>query len=244
MSTRDRFLTISVDDGHPADWRAAEIIARHDLAATFYIPRYNPERPVIPEAEVRRLSEQFEIGAHTLHHRPLPGLPEATIREEVAGSKRWLEDVTGCGVLSFCYPCGKVDRRVAREVAAAGFAGARTCRLNLVTWPQDRMFWGVSTQAFSHSASVQIRHALLEGNLAGIWNFFALHRSACDWEQHFRTALDWVELRGGVAHLYLHGWEIDERRQWDKLERVLADAARRQGLRSLTNGELFKLREQ
>ena len=41
------YLTISVDDGHPTDFKSAELLARYGLKATFYIPARNPEREVM-----------------------------------------------------------------------------------------------------------------------------------------------------------------------------------------------------
>jgi hypothetical protein len=53
--------------------------------------------------------------------------------------------------------------------------------------------------------------------------------------------LDWVERHGGVAHLYLHSWEVDADGEWDALERVLREAAMRKDLTPITNGALFEL---
>ena len=44
----DRYLTISVDDGHPADLRTADLLARFDIAVTLDVPAVNPERPPFP----------------------------------------------------------------------------------------------------------------------------------------------------------------------------------------------------
>jgi hypothetical protein len=49
-----------------------------------------------------------------------------------------------------------------------------------------------------------------------------------------------VNDEGGIAHLYLHGWGIDELGQWDRLENVLA-AISRCNLTKVTNGALFQL---
>ena len=57
------YLTISIDDGHPTDFKSAGLLAKYGLKATFYIPAHNPEREVMAPARVRELSESFESGA-------------------------------------------------------------------------------------------------------------------------------------------------------------------------------------
>ena len=49
-----RFVTISVDDGDPRDFRTAELLDKYGLKATFYIPSRNPERPVMAESQIGR----------------------------------------------------------------------------------------------------------------------------------------------------------------------------------------------
>jgi peptidoglycan-N-acetylglucosamine deacetylase len=235
------YVTISVDDGHPTDFRTAELLAAFALQATFYIPAANPERKVLSAPEIKTLAQRFEVGGHTMSHCTLTRLPTCQVRSEVVGCKEWLEELTGTRTLAFCYPRGKFDQRVSSVVKKAGFRGARTCVLNLHGWPRDPFAWGVSTQAFPHPALAQVRHAIIEANLRGLWNFFSLHHGARDWEDHFVHALDHVEATGGIAHLYLHSWEIEQQNMWEKLHRVLKQIVARDSVESVTNGKLFEL---
>jgi hypothetical protein len=43
------------------------------------------------------------------------------------------------------------------------------------------------------------------------------------------------------AHLYFHGWEIEENDQWQKLEILLAQLAQRPEFKRITNGELYAI---
>jgi peptidoglycan/xylan/chitin deacetylase (PgdA/CDA1 family) len=242
MQTRaEAYLTISVDDGHPADLRSAELLTRFGLRATFYVPARNPERPLLPAGELRQIARDFELGSHTFNHAPLHRLESHEARREIAEGKAWLEDAIGAGVKSFCYPRGKFHAGTVQLVREAGFQGARTCMFNLNDWPDDPFRWGLSTHAYSHSAAVQVRHAALERNFRGVLNFVVTHRLARDWPRHFELALDAVERSGGIAHLYFHSWEIAAQNQWPLLERVLEQASRRTAFRRLTNGQLFDL---
>jgi peptidoglycan/xylan/chitin deacetylase (PgdA/CDA1 family) len=237
----NRFVTISVDDGHVTDCRTAELLLKHGLQATFYIPTRNPERPVMPTAQIRELSNAFEIGAHTLNHVSLSGLPDSEAWEEISGSKEWLENTIGKPAVSFCYPRGKYNSSTPALIEKAGFSGARTCFFNLHSFPSNPFLWGVSTHAYCHSKAIQVRHAILERNFAGMWNFMRTYKGTTDWQRHFLYALDHVERYGGIAHLYLHSWEIDEMRQWDRLETILGLIAERSSFTSVTNGTLFRL---
>lgn len=238
---RRRLLTVSVDDGHPADTRTAELLGKHGLKATFYVLGSNPERAVLHGDDLRSLATDFEIGAHTFCHRPLTRLDDEEAYSEILNGKQWLEDLLGVSPTSFCYPMGKFTRATVRLVRDAGFIGARTCMFNVTSFPSDPYRVGVSTHAYSHRPDVQLRHALLQGNFRGVRDFVRVHRLARGWAVHFAAALDWVNLHGGVAHLYLHSWEIDENDDWRTLDAVLEHAAGFDHFERVTNGELFQL---
>jgi peptidoglycan/xylan/chitin deacetylase (PgdA/CDA1 family) len=237
----NRFVTISVDDGDPRDFRTAELLNKYGLKATFYIPSRNPERPVMAESQIRELSGSFEIGAHTMNHLPLKSMPESQAWQEISGSKRWLEDTVGKPAISFCYPRGKFNSTTPRLIKKAGFLGGRTCLYHLHTFPRNPFLWGLSTHACYHSKAIQVRHAVLESNVRGLMNFLGTYKGATDWQRHFQHALDHVEQHGGIAHLYLHSWEIDELKQWDRLEATFAAISQRRTFTRVTNGNLFEL---
>ncbi|MGH9499159.1 MAG: polysaccharide deacetylase family protein [Terriglobales bacterium] len=236
----DRYLTISVDDGSAKDPKTADLLHKYGLRATFYVPASNPERPVILPGEIREVAKRFEVGSHTMSHLPINRMSDEHASREVEDGKNWLEDVLGERVISFCYPRGKFNRATPRLVREAGFLGARTTMMNLCDFPENPFLWGVSTQAYSHSRMIQVRHALLERNFAGIRNFFYDFRGTVNWQQHFAYALNHVEKFGGIAHLILHSWEMEEMGVWSTLESVLESVSRRD-LASVTNGDLFRL---
>ena len=234
-----RYLTISVDDGHPADLRVAELLARLGLPATFYIPRRNAERPVITPAQVRDLAAQFEVGSHTVNHVVLTSVSGKAAWDEIQGSKQWVEDTISRRARAFCYPRGKHNRRLAAMVKAAGFSGARTVMLNLLKAPRDPYRWGVSTQAYSHPVLVQLRHALAERNFSGLRAYASPFQFSRQWHAHLSMAIHQVERQGGIVHLFLHGWEIAEQQQWGRLESALRELAACSCLTRVTNGALF-----
>jgi peptidoglycan/xylan/chitin deacetylase (PgdA/CDA1 family) len=94
-------------------------------------------RPLAPE-ELARLAEGdlLEVGAHTVSHPVLVRLPRRRQDEEIAGSKRELEDIVGRPVTSFAYPYGArgdFDETAVSIVGAAGFERACTAIAGRVT---------------------------------------------------------------------------------------------------------------
>ena len=235
------YVTFSVDDGHPTDLTTAELLQKYELKATFYIPLRNAERCVMSGSQIQQLGRQFEIGAHTVNHVALTSLNKEQAWSEVKDGKIWLENLLGNEVVSFCYPRGKFSATTAALVRKAGFLGARACLFNLVEFPGDPFCWGVSTHAYNHSPYIQVRHALLEENFRGVWNYFAMYGATTDWRKHFICALDHVEQHGGIAHLYLHSWEIDSLGQWNELESMFKLVSDRKSLARVTNGDLFRM---
>jgi peptidoglycan-N-acetylglucosamine deacetylase len=235
----DRYITISVDDGALEDPRAADLLRKHGLKATFYIPAKNPERAVMQPAQIREIARDFEIGGHTISHLSLDTLSDQKAKAEVSDGKKWLDDLLGCSSVSFCYPQGKFNGKTPALVKEAGFLGARTCMFNLHNVPHNPFLWGLSTHACDHSGMIQVRHAILEGNFRGLRNFFSVYGFATHWQNHFSRGMDHVTRHGGIVHLYFHSWEIDALGQWDALDAALASAAQR-GFTSFTNGDLFR----
>src|SRR5216684_7962518 len=62
------------------------------------------------------------IGAHTVSHPLLTGLPTEVRRFEILASKAACETLLGGPVAAFAYPYGDVDAEVRTAVAGAGFA--------------------------------------------------------------------------------------------------------------------------
>ena len=238
--TNEKYITISVDDGHPLDLRTAELLDKYGLKGTFYIPGLNDERTLMTPSQMRESDRQFEVGSHCLNHVRLTWMPVERSWREISDGKKFSEDALGHEVISFCYPGGKFNERIESQVKKAGFLSARTCRYFLYDFPEDPFRWGVSVYANTYPSYVQVRHALMERNFQGCYNYLTTFRAQTRWGAQFQYALEKVSSKGGVAHLYLHSWEIDENREWDELERVFK-AIRQYSLTPVTNGYLSRL---
>jgi peptidoglycan/xylan/chitin deacetylase (PgdA/CDA1 family) len=69
-----------------------------------------------------------EIGSHTVSHPHLTGLGDRELEQELADSKRRLEDRLGRPCRFLAYPYGEQDHRVRAAARAAGYEGAFALR--------------------------------------------------------------------------------------------------------------------
>lgn len=215
-------ITTSWDDGHPLDLRVARMLADHRLPGTFYVPR-RADSGTMSVAELRELAGQFEIGGHTLDHRPLTGLADADAQRQIADSRSWVQDTTGKPCTMFCPPAGKFAPRHLRMVREAGYVGLRTVELLSTARPVNRQgvrVIGTTIQAYPHSALAYGRNGAKRGAWGGLLRY-ALHGFPGDWERLADALMRDVIASGGVFHLWGHSWEIERTGQWERLDRVL-----------------------
>lgn len=214
-------VTTSWDDGHPLDLRVAELLSKHGLTGTFYVPRWTG-RAVMSNSQISALSRQFEIGAHTLNHIYLDRNPDALVREEIRGSKDWIESITGASCSSFCFPGGKYSARHLRMVREAGFRCARTVELLSRACPTNAgglYLIPTTVQAKPHPASVYARNGIARFSTSFL-RLYGKH-SSHDWVQVARTFFQLALESGGVFHLWGHSWEVERDSQWQQLDDVL-----------------------
>lgn len=222
----DLLVLTSWDDGHPSDLRLADLLARHGLAGTFFVPGENREgRPVLQRSDLCKLDQGFEIGSHTLSHRYLTkGMPRELMVSEIVEGKRVIEDQLGHAVAGFCYPGGRFDVAVVRAVKAAKFEYARTIENFRLGLGCDR--WAIPTtlQFFPHSCMVLARNTLRYPSLSKL----PLLVSRAQEEDFVTFAMGIAERcaqSGGVFHLWGHSWEIDQYDLWQVLDGLLGGLA-------------------
>jgi hypothetical protein len=215
-------VTTSWDDGHPADLRLADLLAKYGVAGTFYVPTRNSEgHPVMSAAEVRGLSSKFEIGGHSIDHVVLAGRDDAEASEQVTQNKLWLEDVTGSSVPGFCYVRGRYTRRLKAVVKRAGFEYARTVAGLYSGDTGDAFEMPTTIQLYPHRNSVYLKNFVRgRTNCARARMLWAALTSA-NLEQRIGRAIDLCRRTGGTFHLWGHSWEVEELGLWSTLEAAL-----------------------
>jgi peptidoglycan/xylan/chitin deacetylase (PgdA/CDA1 family) len=235
-------FTTSWDDGHPLDLRVADLLHRHGLQGTFYVPGRvapggccNPDGfEVMPGSALRRLGTEFEIGSHTLDHRSLDGLPVEEARHQIVAGKRWLEDQLGRRVAGFCYPNGHHSATVRGLVRDSGFEYGRTTEDLYDDLGPDPFQMPVSLHFYPRRrADVARGFVREEHRRLRAWRWpsrlpvFLAAVSRDDFAARVRRLVDRVCERGGVFHIWGHSWEIDRFDGWALLDSVLRYAAER-----------------
>lgn len=221
-------FTLSVDDGHPLDFRIADMLDRHNFRASFYLPIRNCEAaPVMSAVQARELSQRFDVGSHTLDHRYLTRLPDDAAWHQIIDGKTELEQRLGKTVNGFCYPGGRYRGRHAQMVRRAGFRYARTTR-NLFPNSGHSPFCVPTTlQFYPHSRSVLIRNFLSQGAYRSRWPALRAVMMESDWLIRLYCLFDYFERRGSVFHLWCHAIDIERLQLWRALDHFLSFVARR-----------------
>jgi peptidoglycan/xylan/chitin deacetylase (PgdA/CDA1 family) len=196
-------IVLTFDDGF-ADFHdaALPILSRYGVTATLYVVSSHlgsarsswldhagaGSLPMLSWSQVAEIEKSgIEIGAHTMSHPALDTLPLAEAREEIASSKRNLEDGLGVEIRSFAYPYGYYSGPVRDLVASAGYASACAVRYAMSSLADDR--FALCRQIVRHEMEVTDLDALLRGKAplstivyrrfgSGAWRFFrqSLHR--------------------------------------------------------------------
>jgi peptidoglycan/xylan/chitin deacetylase (PgdA/CDA1 family) len=103
----------------------------------FYRAVHRVLQPLDDEAVALKNSDLIELGAHTVTHRVLSGLPEEAQRQEIRQSKADLERLLGTPVLNFAYPYGQYSERTAALVREEGFVSACSTQAGVLTEDSD-----------------------------------------------------------------------------------------------------------
>jgi peptidoglycan/xylan/chitin deacetylase (PgdA/CDA1 family) len=132
---------ITFDDGYLNNLELAlPVLQHHGFSATCYVVSGHlggtnlwdhakgiGAKPLMQARHLRAwASGGQEVGAHTRSHADLTHLSPTQAYEEIAGSKRDLEDSAGAAVSQFCYPYGHYRSEHVQMVQQAGYAAATT----------------------------------------------------------------------------------------------------------------------
>ncbi|MBI5138680.1 MAG: polysaccharide deacetylase family protein [Candidatus Vogelbacteria bacterium] len=239
-------VTTSWDDGDILDNRLSDMLIRYGIKGTFYITK-ELRLNRLTDDDIKRLATTQEIGAHTLTHPDLRELSPEKQREEIAGSKKWLENLLDFEVKMFCYPKGFYDDSVVTAVKEAGFIGARTTGLGFINSPIYPFRMNTTIQVYPFpfrklGAKRYYLRKLFEPYAQRAFNLKHLGvptRSMYSWLSATKATFDSAIKTGEVFHLWGHSWEIEKYGMWNDLEKFLQYACERKSCVYLTNGELL-----
>ena len=206
---KNKAVTFSFDDGITQDLRIIKILDKYGLIGTFNVNSgllgqpgtlnrnnktvsHNKLRP----GEVRKISLNHEVAAHTLTHCNLTELNEEQIIYQVEQDRLNLCNICECDISGLAYACGGInnDDRVADIIKTkTGIKYARTI---------------TSTGKFSVQK-----------------NIFRFNPTThfLETENTFKLANKFIELNGNeplILYIWGHGFELDAYDLWDDFERL------------------------
>ncbi len=228
-------VTTSWDDGHKLDLQIATLLKKYRLQGTFYISPQNQEftkGDFLTNSEVKKLSREFEVGAHTMTHPRLPHVSVFKSNKEIKDSKAYLEKVIGKKIVSFCYPGGKYNKTHVRQIKKAGYKMARTTKTFAT---------GIGNKLFETPTTVHIyNHWTDAWRVLTLVNFnpIAFMRTFRHWDILATKLFDQIEKQGGVFHIWGHSWEVDKNGDWERLEKVFQHIGNKKEVSYKTNGGL------
>lgn len=148
---RGKVVGLTFDDGYRNNLQhALPVLRRHGFTATCYAVstlfggRNRWDEGLMAQTPLMSCEEwlawrdaDMDVGSHTRTHARLPDMPPEVAREEIAGSRRELEQALGCEVRHFCYPYGQFGPEHAELAREAGYATATTTNRGRVRAGED-----------------------------------------------------------------------------------------------------------
>jgi D-inositol-3-phosphate glycosyltransferase len=229
-------VTTSWDDGHILDFKLANLLKKYDIKGTFYVAPENFESDKtsrLSNEQIKELSKDFEIGAHTISHYSLTDIKSEDAFEEIKKSKEYLEEATGNVVTSFCYPRGKYSREHVEMVKKIGFEYARTVKRHHFSSQLKLLEAKTSIHTYNHFQDIWKIAIFAKFNPLKMIKYF-------QWDELAKAMFDQVLKSGGEFHLWGHSWEIEKHGDWEKLENVLAYISNRKDIDYVENSKLAK----
>ena len=136
-----RCTVITFDDGYEETYSIAwPLLKRFGFPATVFVtPTEVSTKGFASWQQLKEMAaDGFTIGSHTMHHSYLTDTPESRFQEEIADSKRVIEERLGGPVDLLSYPIGGYTSKAQEVAKAAGYRGACTTNRGIAYALSDR----------------------------------------------------------------------------------------------------------
>ncbi|NQU77590.1 glycosyltransferase, partial [Candidatus Falkowbacteria bacterium] len=203
LEPRNRFFTTSWDDGNILDLRISKLLDKYGIKGTFYIPKDYYQK-TLTDKQIKEIAINQEVGAHTLNHVDLTGVDFSEARQEIEGSKKYIETLIGKPTKMFCYPKGRFDDNIKEAVRSFGFLGARTIENAGLEVDKDNFKMGVTLQVYPFPFRPVLGKAMFEPfryYRKMIKKYKLPFNSYFSWLNLARNLFDVFSKEGGVFHL-------------------------------------------
>ena len=222
-----KYVTLSFDDGVTQDFRFIEMIDKYGLKCTFnlnsellglpgelIIDGIRANHTKVKPDEVRELYKNHEVAVHTLTHPNLLLVSDEEITRQVGEDAKNLHALTGGReIVGMAYPGGPFyDERVIRIITET--TPIRYARSTANTYdfkiPERFMEWHPT--AFQHDDLIDLGKKFL----------------AAETEEDM------------LFYVWGHSYDFDFRDTWGQFERFCDFIAGRDGVKYVTNGEIYR----
>lgn len=117
---RKNSVSITFDDGFISDLWAAEKLSEFGFTGTFFLVEEfikTRTQTYMDKSQVKAIAEMgHSIGVHGKNHKWWTTKPEGVLLKELTDTKKWLQDLTSCDVVSCSAPGGKLNKKIVREI--------------------------------------------------------------------------------------------------------------------------------
>ncbi len=126
-------VVLTFDDGYRDNYTiASPILKKYGFPATIFVTtdmigktdKRGLARLTLDEIKEMHTSGLIEIAPHTKTHPKLATLSMDEVRDEIAGSKRAVEEIIGAAAKTFAYPYGNFNDTTVRIIRECGFDAA------------------------------------------------------------------------------------------------------------------------
>lgn len=214
----DKAVTLSYDDGVPADERLIAVMSAHGLKGTFNLNSFRLDEGVSDRVKNLYLPTGNEIAVHGFWHLPLTNVADSAALNDIIADRKALESLSGKIVNGMAYANGSVDAHVTDLVRSCGIVYSRTT---------------VSTHGFSFPENWLL------------WNPTCHHNDPRLFELAetfvgMGTPPAWYYDLSGPKLFYLwgHSYEFDNDGNWDRIEKFAGTVGGKDDIWYATNGEI------
>ncbi|KRM95180.1 prophage Lp2 protein 59 [Liquorilactobacillus aquaticus DSM 21051] len=157
---RQKVVWITLDDAYKDNYTAAfPILKKYHLHATInYITSFNqkPNHLTLNEAKIMQHSGLVDFQSHTVQHLDLNELSTDVQMQELANSKKWLDNTFRQKTQMICYPAGRYNQTTIKLANHLGYKIGLTTNEGLACLDQGwyslsrvRIAPGISLQTFN-----------------------------------------------------------------------------------------------
>jgi peptidoglycan/xylan/chitin deacetylase (PgdA/CDA1 family) len=172
-------VVIQFDDGFEDNYtNAFPVLKEYEFPAIVFLVSdlIGVDKSFLTWEQVKEMEKyNFVAGAHTRTHAYLPNLTNDQIREEIAGSKRVIEEKLGHRVDYFAYPSGGFNISAKEIAKEAGFKAAVTTNRGKDRLNRD--FFELKRIRMNEDDSSQFKGIVMWAKLSGYYNLFRKSKS-------------------------------------------------------------------